>query len=194
MGYRSDVYVKTTTEGYILIEKFNNTIENKLEKPLTGAEIYVTPKGFYKIEFSSVKWYEGSFKDVDNFMRSLDILTEQEIPWVFIRIGEEYDDVEYKCNWTNDMPEELTDFHPNIDINDNEWSDYKEVENETETKYIKEILFKLFEDEDEDSEDSIKERLQKMNRAGEISYKDYDWAIEHWENLLEDYTARKESE
>ena len=192
MGYRSDVYVKTTTEGYILIERFNNTIENKLEKPLTGAEIYVTSKGFYKIEFLDVKWYEGSYKDVNNFMKSLDILTEQEIPWVFIRIGEEYNDVDYRCNWTDDMPDELADFHPNIDINDEEWGDYKEVENETDTKHIKEILFKLFEDAEDSTE--IEERLQKMNRDGEISYKDYDWAVEHWEKLLEDYIARKESE
>lgn len=192
MGYRSNVYVKTTTEGYILIERFNNTIENKLEKPLTGAEIHVTTKGFYKIEFSDVKWYEGSFKDVDNFMKSLDILTEQEIPWAFIRIGEEYDDVECKYNWTDDMPDELADFHPNITIHDGEWSDYKEVENETDTKHIKEILFKLFEEAEDSTE--IEEKLQKMNRDGEISYKDYDWAVEHWEKLLEDYIAKKESE
>ena len=110
MGYRSDVYLKTTTEGWLIIKRFNDSIKDEGEQPLRSANISRTSEGFYKIEFNDVKWYEGSFKDVDNFIMALDMLRNEDIPFTFIRIGEDLDDTVKDYNWTDDMPDELADF------------------------------------------------------------------------------------
>ena len=34
MGYRSQIALKTTTEGWILLRKLNDRIENEEDKPL----------------------------------------------------------------------------------------------------------------------------------------------------------------
>lgn len=132
MGYRSQVYLKTTTEGYIVLKKLNDSIKKEEEKPLQYADIQKTPTGFYKISFDDIKWYEGSFPDVDNFMNGLDKLEEQNIPYSFIRIGEDTADIEHKKNWTEDMPDEISSFEPVIDVNDDDWSSYEDVKKDEE--------------------------------------------------------------
>lgn len=127
MGYCSQVALKTTTEGYLVLKRFNDSIKFDSEKPLRGAEIMRTKAGFYKISFDDVKWYD-SYSDVQNFLRGMDKLEYQDIPYVFIRIGEDYDDIEYKENYTEDMPEELCEFNPDISIYDCDSGDYDFVE------------------------------------------------------------------
>lgn len=127
MGYRSQVYLKTTTEGYLVIKTFNDSIEIEDEKPLQCATIQRTSKGFYKISFDDVKWYEGIFKDVNNFMKALEMLKEQDIPYSFVRLGEDPTDIVHDCNWTDDMPYELETFEPLVEVNDEDWSDYETI-------------------------------------------------------------------
>lgn len=130
MGYRSDVYLKTTTEGYIIIKRRNDSIENPEHRMLRYAEsIKKTPSGFYKIEFNDIKWYE-SYEEVKQFMSALNDLVEQGIPYSFIRIGEDPTDIEYKRNYTDDMPDEIASFEPVVDVNDEDWSNYEDVEKE----------------------------------------------------------------
>ena len=130
MGYRSDVYLKTTTEGYLIIKRRNDSIENPKHRILEYADsIKRTPSGFYKIYFNDIKWYE-SFEEIDDFMESLDVLKDQDIPYSFIRIGEDPTDVEYKVNWTDDVPDEIQTFEPVVDVNDEDWSNYEDVEKE----------------------------------------------------------------
>lgn len=130
MGYRSDVYLKTTTEGYIIIKKRNDSIENPEHRMLRYAEsIKKTPSGFYKIKFEDIKWYE-SYEKVKQFMNSLETLQDQDIPYSFIRIGEDPTDIEYKRNYTDDMPDEIASFEPVVDVNDEDWSNYEDVEKE----------------------------------------------------------------
>ena len=130
MGYRSDVYLKTTTEGYIIIKKRNDSIENSDHRMLRYAEsIKKTPSGFYKIKFEDIKWYE-SYEEVKQFMNSLETLQDQDIPYSFIRIGEDPTDIEYKRNYTADMPDEIASFEPVVDVNDEDWSNYEDVEKE----------------------------------------------------------------
>ena len=100
-----------------------------------------TPSGFYKIEFDDIKWYE-SFEEVKHFMDSLEILQEQDIPYSFIRIGEDSGDIEHKVNYTDDMPDEIYSFEPVVDVNDDDWSCYEDVEDDKD--HIKEIMLKLF--------------------------------------------------
>lgn len=187
MGYRSNVYLKTTTEGYIIIKRRNDSVENPDHRILEYAEsIKKTPSGFYKIEFDDIKWYE-SFEEVKQFMDGLDILREQDIPYSFIRIGEESDDVEHKMNWTDDMPDEISTFEPVVDVNDNDWSSYEDVDDDKD--HIKEIMFDLFDKYEEC--DDIKDALRNMNSDGEVTEEEYDYAILHWEDLLKEWEERK---
>ena len=60
-------------------------------------------------------------------MNGLDKLEEQDIPYSFIRIGEDISDIEHKNNWTEDMPDEISSFEPVRDVNDDDWSSYEDV-------------------------------------------------------------------
>lgn len=130
MGYRSDVYIKTTTEGYITIKRRNDSIENPEHRMLKYADsIKKTPSGFYKITFIDIKWYE-SFEEIKHFVDSLKILQEQDIPYSFIRIGEDLCDMEHKINYTDDMPYEIETFEPVVNVNDDDYGNYEDVDEE----------------------------------------------------------------
>lgn len=102
---------------------------------MNGATVQCTPAGFYKISFDDVKWYEGTFKEVDNFMLALDVLKEQDIPYSFIRIGEETDDIVHDCNWTDDIPDEISNFEPVVDVNDDDSTYETIMESGKDVKY-----------------------------------------------------------
>lgn len=123
MGYRSDVYFKTTTEGYLIMKRFNDSliVEDKSERPLTYATIAYTPTGFYRIEYNDVKWYD-SYPEVQNFNKALDLLRKQDIPFAYIEIGEDPDDITYKCNYSAKLetPTEIANFQPVVDVNDDD--------------------------------------------------------------------------
>lgn len=191
MGYRSDVYLKTTTEGYLIIKRRNDSIEKPEHRPLQYAEeIKRTPAGFYKIWFCDVKWYESTYEEIKQFMSALDDLVEQGIPYSFIRIGEDPTDVEYKVNWTDDVPDEIQTFEPVIDVNDEDWSCYEDITKTEKYSHIVGVMFDLFDKYEEC--DDIKDALRNMNSDGEVSETEYDYAIEHWEELLKDWEERSE--
>lgn len=124
MGYRSDVYLKTTTEGYLIMKRFNDSliVEDKSERPLTYATISYTPTGFYRIEYNDVKWYD-SYPEVQNFNKALKLLREQDIPYAYIEIGEDPDDITYKCNYSVELetPTEIANFQPIVDVGDDDF-------------------------------------------------------------------------
>ena len=127
MGYRSNVYLKTTTEGWILMKKMNDSIAIPEDKPLAYATVERTEAGFYKITFDDLKWYD-TYRQVQNFNRVLDQYEDQDIPYSFIRIGEDADDIEHKKNWTDDMPSEIESFEPVVDVNDDDpWGSYEAI-------------------------------------------------------------------
>ena len=95
------------------------------------AEIRKTEDGFYKIIFDSIKWYD-SYTDIQNFIKVMDILDEQDIPYKFIRLGEDIDDIEIRDNYTDDMPEELLEFNPVVDIYDTSEGSYEFIDNPDE--------------------------------------------------------------
>lgn len=190
MGYRSDVYLKTTTEGYIVLKRLDDSIENPEHKPLQYAcEIMRTPSGFYKIKFEDIKWYEGTYPEVDNFMNGLDELVKHDIPYSYIRIGEDTSDIEHKNNWTEDMPDEIANFEPVVDVNDDDWSSYEDVKKEKDMTHITNVMFDLFDRYDEC--DDIKDALRNMNSDGDVSDDEYDFAVEQWDNLLKIWEATR---
>ena len=54
-------------------------------------------------------------------------LDDNDIPYSFIRIGEDVDDIEFNQNYTDDMPSEIETFEPVVDVNDDEWGSYEDV-------------------------------------------------------------------
>lgn len=126
MGYRSQVALKTTTEGWILMKKLNDSVKEKEDKPLFVMTVETTPEGYYKISHPCLKWYD-EFPQVQNFNLAMDQMTEQDIPFVFIRIGEDIDDIEMRNNWTDDMPDELSTFEPQTEIYDDSEGNYKTI-------------------------------------------------------------------
>ncbi len=126
MGYRSQVSMKTTTEGWIVMKRFNDSIENKEHQPLDGAEVNKTESGFYKISFYDIKWYD-SYQSVQHFNHVLQLYEEQDIPYSFIRLGEDTDDIEHRRNYPDDIPYEIECFEPVVDINDEDL-DYHPVD------------------------------------------------------------------
>ena len=117
MGYRSQIALKTTTEGWILLKRFNDKIENPDERPLNHLTVGKTPTGYYKISHDYIKWYDRD-PQVQNFYEALHQMRIQNIPFVFIRIGEDIDDIVIQNNWTEDMPDEIESFEPVIDVNE----------------------------------------------------------------------------
>lgn len=198
MGYRSQVYLKTTTEGYLVMKKLNDSIEKTEEKPLQYAEIKKTPTGFYKISFDDIKWYEGTFKDVDNFMKGLSLLDEQDIPYGFIRLGEDTEDIEYRNNYTDDMPEEILTFEPVVDVNDDDWGSYEVVVDDSEISHVTETVFGLFNIYEKDKlaitdlYKTVRDDLRTMNGSGCISSTEYNYALEHLEGLFSEWFTDKE--
>lgn len=132
MGYRSNVYLKTTTEGWIMLKQFNDKIENKEERFIqTGryslGEVNKSSSGNYKITWEDVKWYD-SYPEVRNLLTALDELEEADIPYSYIRIGEEEADIEHKRSYPDDMPSEIECFEPIVDVNDEEYGSYEFID------------------------------------------------------------------
>ena len=117
MGYRSQIALKTTTEGWILLKRFNDKIENPDERPLNHLTVGKTPTGYYKISHGYIKWYDGD-PQVGNFNEALHQMRIQNIPYVFIEIGEDTDDITILNNWTSDMPDEIETFDVERSISD----------------------------------------------------------------------------
>lgn len=124
MSYCSQVALKTTTEGWIVMKRLNDKIEKEEDKPLRLMTVGMTNAGYYKISNDEIRWYEGS-SQVCNFNLALSIMQQQNIPFVFIRIGEGTNDIEIKHFWTEDIPDELETFEPQTKIYDEEDGDYK---------------------------------------------------------------------
>lgn len=123
MSYRSDVALKTTTEGFIVLQEINDSIKDKSEQILSDMLIQKSPEGNYRISKVDTEWDEDS-PQVNNFYNALNKLKQYSIPYVFIRIGEDFTDVEVKQNWVDVMPKPLVTFAPKISIYDEDEDEY----------------------------------------------------------------------
>ena len=123
MGYYSQIALKTTTEGWIILKRFNDKIEDPDDRPLRNLTVGKTSEGYYKISHDCIKWYDGD-PQVENFNEALCQMKAQSIPYVFIEIGEDYDDITIQNNWTSDMPYELSTFDIKTTIVDEDEGSY----------------------------------------------------------------------
>lgn len=105
MGYRSDIRIRTTKEGYELMKKFvEKYIEEKVPQEKRNGYDYnllkmaeITEAGnSITLDWSCLKWYEGiqGYEDVDAIMNSLDELSDKDIDYQYVRIGEEDTDID----------------------------------------------------------------------------------------------------
>lgn len=49
-----------------------------------------------------IKWYEGLLADVDNVADALNEINECGLPYEFCRIGESWDDIEFRASCNNE--------------------------------------------------------------------------------------------
>ena len=98
MGYRSEVAIKCQPKAWIELEK---TIRKHGFIP---DRVFRTQYGYTSVYWDCVKWYE-CFPEVaeinallDDFDIRHDIGKPDELGYHFIRIGEDFEDVESKCN------------------------------------------------------------------------------------------------
>lgn len=113
MGYRSDIRIRTTAEGYEVMKKFvEKYIEEKVPQEkrnvydynLLKAAIKTEMSGIITLDWNYMKWYEGEmgYEDVTAIMKSLDELSEKDIDYQYMRIGEEIDDIDERWKVNND--------------------------------------------------------------------------------------------
>lgn len=111
MGYRSDVRIRTTKEGYEVMKNFVEKYikENVSEDAqgldwnlLNSAEITETGNSI-TLDWENIKWYKGidGYQDVDAIMKSLDELSDKDIDYQYMRIGEENNDIDEIWNINN---------------------------------------------------------------------------------------------
>lgn len=101
MGYRSDVRIIVSKDGLKELRRVVKEEAMKYATPDYDYNLLNSAKFMYHFDGSqvmicwdSIKWYDGSYKDVDAVMHGLNHLTEVGFNWRFSRIGEELDDIE----------------------------------------------------------------------------------------------------
>ena len=107
MGYRSEVRIATTREGYDLMCEKVDSLSDGLDRcPLMGTEqepeFFDENDGCVVFGWDNVRWYEGMLVDVTNIVKALAELAAQEIPHEFCRIGETWDDIEFATSGENE--------------------------------------------------------------------------------------------
>lgn len=107
MGYRSDVRIATSREGYERIcRRVDELSAGRNTYPLIGTkripEFYEEQGGSVAFGWDWIKWYEGMYVDVTNVMTALAEIEEACLPYEFCRVGEEYDDIEFYCRNGNE--------------------------------------------------------------------------------------------
>ena len=116
MGYRSDIRIVTSKEGYEKLKEFvTNYLKEHNEDYNLLEECDIRQEGKNQVYFgwNYLKWYEGSYKEVDAIMEGLNYLGENEYSYRYSRIGESYDDYEEQYYDGNKEKENYLEY-PNL--------------------------------------------------------------------------------
>jgi hypothetical protein len=96
MGYRSEVAIAMRKEDYELLKEFDKENKNLIELlEMADKKEY---NGAISLKWEWLKWYP-EFSEVQAIEEFLCKLSDEDKPYKFIRIGEEYDDIETENNW-----------------------------------------------------------------------------------------------
>lgn len=102
MGYRSDIRIVTSKEGF---EKLREFVIKYLEKEkidikefnlLDYLDVKSEGKNQCYFGWNYVKWYENDYKEVDAIMEGLEYLENNNFSYRYIRIGEDKEDYDEK--------------------------------------------------------------------------------------------------
>lgn len=94
MGYRSEVKLCVKKEVYEELKE-----KEELKSLMAYAEDVVElSKGVVVICWDWIKWY-SDYEDISIVEATMDKLDEQNAPYKFVRIGEDWDDVDVRENW-----------------------------------------------------------------------------------------------
>lgn len=118
MGYRSDVRIRTTQKGYEImkievaeyLKKHKEKIEGETYDYNLFNHLSYLSHNENEVTFGwdYIKWYEScNYIDVDAIMYSLGKLQEKEKPYHYIRVGEEYDDIDELYYSSNEYVDSL---------------------------------------------------------------------------------------
>lgn len=142
MGYRSDIRITTSKEGFKVLSEFAKDYLGKKNKEydlLNDLELMVEGKEQCYFGWNYVKWYDG-YNEVDAIMKGLDYLQDNDYSYRYMRIGESYDDCEEQ-SYDGEKDE-------NIDL------EYPNMIRGFDDDYIKELIQdKQIEGPEEDMED-----------------------------------------
>lgn len=116
MGYRSDVRIVVSKEGYKELKEYVAAHAVKFKKPdndysynlIEHADSIKTKDcgDQVMICWNSIKWYEGYYPDVDTVMGGLSWLQDKGFSYTFSRIGEDYDDIE-ENHWEGELDQDV---------------------------------------------------------------------------------------
>lgn len=90
MGYRSEVAVAIKIADYEKFIKGNSDFKDLI----SIADISTNDK-IVIIYWDWVKWY-SEYEDIQKFESALDCIADNEHPYAFVRLGEDYDDIEHR--------------------------------------------------------------------------------------------------
>lgn len=116
MGYRSDIRIVTSKEGF---EKLQEFVRNHLKKNkenynlLEECDIKQEGKNQCYFGWNYVKWYEHDYPEVVAIMEGLSHLGENEYSYRYMRIGESYDDIEEQ-SYDGEKENEIDLEYPNM--------------------------------------------------------------------------------
>jgi len=116
MGYFSDVYFITTKEGFDFLKE-----KEEIKELLFCADSikYNKECDYIFVQWKSFKWYADDFDSPECFfMLALPVLEKKEIPYRFVRLGEEFGDLEtrsykaYETNFPDIYPVQRIEIYP----------------------------------------------------------------------------------
>lgn len=116
MGYRSDIRIVTSKEGF---EKLQEFVRNHLKKNkenynlLEECDIKQEGKNQCYFGWNWVKWYEHDYPEVVAIMEGLNHLGENEYSYRYMRIGESYEDIEEQ-SYDGEKENEIDLEYPNM--------------------------------------------------------------------------------
>lgn len=108
MGYRSEVRIATTREGYERIcKRVDDLGKSSNVYPLISTKVkpdfFDEEDGTVAFGWDHIKWYDGDYEDVTHVSKALAELEADGLPLEFCRVGESWDDIQFECHNDNDL-------------------------------------------------------------------------------------------
>ena len=116
MGYRSDVRIVTSKNGFEKLKEFvENYLKEKNEDYNLLKECDIKKEGNNQCYFgwNWIKWYENDYAEIDAIMEGLNHLGEEEYSYRYMRIGEDREDYDEQY-YDGDKESEQDLEYPNL--------------------------------------------------------------------------------